>query len=180
MDDFKIYYFTPYALNKNLGAEYNHYMNLLERDQDWACFVDADVMFLTPDFGQQIHDIVKKYPNTGMFTATTNRVGTIKQRYKGELSKNPDIRYHKRLAMRLQKSNYDKVEDLYCRISGLIMVIQKKTWKKVKFPEGLLGVDYEFSNELHYNGFNILLMKGVYVLHYYRLLEGRCSIKHLE
>lgn len=180
MQEFNIYYFTPYALDMNLGAAYNHYMELLPNDNDWACFVDADVMFLTPDFGKQIHDIVKKHPDTGMFTAVTNRVGTIAQRYKGELSPDPDMRNHRRIAMQLQRQHYDEVEDLFCRISGLVMVLQKKTWKKIKFPDGLLGVDYEYTNELHYQGYNILLMKGVYVLHYYRLIEGRCYTKHLE
>lgn len=180
MKDFHIYYFTPFALDKNLGAAYNHYMSLLPNDEDWACFVDADVMFLTPDFGKQIHDIVSKYPDTGMFTVLTNRVGTPQQCYNSELSPDPDMRNHRRIAIQLQKDHYDEVEDIYRRISGLVMLVQKKTWQRVQFPDGLLGVDFDFSNELHYQGYNILLMKGVYVLHYYRLLEGRCYKKHLE
>jgi GT2 family glycosyltransferase len=179
MRKFKIYYFTPYDLDKNLGAAYNHYMSLIKNDEDWACFLDADAMFLTPDFGTQIHSIVSKYPDTGMFVAVTNRVGTTRQRYKGIVSEDPDIKHHRVIAMKLQKQFYDTVEDFNMRASGFLMLVQKKTWKKIKFTDGLLGVDYAFSNDLLYSGRKILLMKGVYMLHYYRFLEGRFFKDHL-
>jgi GT2 family glycosyltransferase len=155
-------------------------MELVPNDNDWVCFLDADTMFLTPDYGHQIHRIVKKYPNTGMFTCVTNRVGNPCQRYNGEMSKNSDIIYHRQLALDLQKKHKYHVQELFCRVAGYFMLLKKETWKQVKFPDGLLGVDYEFSNELYYHGFNIMLMKGVYLFHYYRLIEGVTYKAHLE
>jgi GT2 family glycosyltransferase len=177
--DFNIYYFTPYNLDKNLGAAYNEYMKLIPRDRDWACLLDGDTMFLTPDFGTQIHHIVSMYPDTGMFTCMTNRVGIIKQRYQGIMSANGEMGYHKRLANRIQRENYEEVEPINQHCSGLMMLIQKKTWKKVKFTDGLLGVDFKFCDNLIAAGYDIKLMKGVYLMHYYRFLEGRHNKNHL-
>jgi GT2 family glycosyltransferase len=179
MNDFKIYYSTPYNLNKNLGAEYNHYMSLLTRDQDWMCFIDADTMFLTPDFGTQIHHIVSMYPDTGMFTCVTNRVGTMKQRHNGIMSEDGEMKHHKVIAMELQKKYYDQVEVTVHHVSGLMMLIRKSTWNKVPFTEGLINVDFRFGDELLKKGYDIKIMKGVYLMHYYRLLEGRHYKGHL-
>jgi GT2 family glycosyltransferase len=179
MKDFKIYYSTPYNLNKNLGSEYNHYMSLIKRDRDWMCFVDGDTMFLTPDFGKQIHDIVTKYPETGMFTCMTNRVGISLQRHNKLMSENANLSHHKEIALQLQKKFYDTVEVVNRRVSGLMMLIQKNTWRQVKFRDGLLGVDFAFCDDLIASGYDIKIMKGVYLMHYYRLLEGRHYKGHL-
>ena len=101
----KIYYFTPFALDKNLGGAYNEYMQMLPNDDDWACFVDADTMFLCSDFGKQIHAVVSKYPDAGMFTCYTNRVGNQAQLYGGYMGKIADVRYHKRLAQQIWAKN---------------------------------------------------------------------------
>lgn len=177
--DFNIYYFTPYNLDKNLGAAYNQSMSLLKKDSDWGCLLDGDTMFLTPDFGTQIHHIVSMYPETGMFTCMTNRVGTMQQRHNGIMSANGEMGYHRRIALKLQREHYDEVEPINRRFSGLMMLVQKKTWKKVKFTDGLLGVDFKYCDAMMAAGFDMKLMKGVYMMHYYRFLEGRHYKKHL-
>jgi len=177
--NFKIYYFTPYSLEKNLGEAYNHYMSLIRRDQDWCCLLDGDTMFLAPNWGAQLHYIVSLYPDTGMFTCMTNRVGTLKQRKDGIMSANGDMGYHRRIACRLQQNHYYDIEPLNQHCSGLMMMVRKKTWKQVKFSDGLLGVDFQYCDDLIAKGYDIKLMKGVYLMHYYRFLEGSKSKKHL-
>lgn len=176
----KIYYFTPFALDKNLGAAYNHYMQLLPNDDDWACFVDGDTMFLTPDFGEVINEVVSRYPDTGMFTCYTNRVANEQQLYRGKFSENSDIRYHRNIAIVCRQINPYRIEDLTRPISGVMMLIQKKTWKEFPFSDGLLTVDNDISRRLLEANRKVRLMCGIYLYHYYRFNEGRKNTKHLQ
>jgi GT2 family glycosyltransferase len=175
-----IYYFTPYSFEKNIGDAYNQYMELLPNDEDWACFIDGDAMFLIPDFGHVIADVVERYPDTGMFTAYTNRVANRQQLYRGKFSDNADIRYHRNIARVCKEVNHHNVTDLQLPISGVIMVIQKKTWKEFPFSEGMLGVDNDISRRMLQSGRKVQLMQGIYMLHYYRFNEGREHTKHLQ
>lgn len=176
----KIHYITPYALDKNLGAAYNDAMEMIPSDEDYGAIQDADTMFLTPDFGTQIYEIVKKHPEAGMFTCLTNRVGNLAQCYNGRISGKSDIAYHRRLAYNLKNKYGNNVIALGKPISGLLMIMQKKVWKKYHYPNGLLGVDNKISAKLLRNGMPIYLMKGVYMFHYYRLLEGHTYKGHLK
>lgn len=178
-----IYYFTPYSTKKNLGAAYNEYMRLLPHDEDYACFIDGDAMFLNPDFGHQLTEIVKRYPDAGMFTAITNRVGNRRQCYKFKISEDPNIKNHRYIAKLEKNRNPYKVSVVDYPISGHLMMIQKKVWKHFNFSEKLkiLGVDNDISIRLMDAGYKIYLMKGVYIFHYYRLEEGGRKYKnHLK
>jgi len=178
-----VYYFTPYSIEKNLGEVYSNYMSLIPNDDDWGCLLDADTMFLTPNFGHQIQDIINKYQNdnVGLFTCYTNRIGNLEQCYRGQISEDSDIKNHKKIALEIQKSNYDKVKPLNHFISGHLMIIQKKVWKTLEFDKkGLLAIDNKISYRVLRNGYKILLMEGVYIFHYYRLIEGRLDKSHLK
>jgi len=180
-----IYFKTPYSIDKNLGAAYNQAMRELPNDDDWCAIMDYDTMFLHPFFAKQISDIIHKYPDTGMFTCVTNRTGNIRQRFAGIISENGDIRHHRRIAEKLYNQSYLHINELNRTISGYLMVIQKKTWNKIKFRErqdstNILGVDIDFGKSLLAAGKKIILMKGVYIFHYYRLLEGKKSKIHLK
>ncbi|MFA5420045.1 MAG: hypothetical protein WC341_16450 [Bacteroidales bacterium] len=176
----RIYYFTPYSFEKNIGDAYNQYMELLPDDEDWACFIDGDACFLIPDFGHVIAGVVEKYPDAGMFTGYTNRVANIQQLYRGKFSDNADIRYHRNIARVCREVNHCKVTELNLPISGVIMVIQKKTWREFNFSEGMLGVDNDISRRLIRAGRKVMLMQGIYMLHYYRFNEGRRNTQHLQ
>lgn len=174
-----IYYFAPFATDKNLGAAYNHYMSLLPNDDDYACFTDADTQFLLPDYGLQLEKIVKSHKDAGMFTCLTNRVGNVAQCLDMHLSTIPDVCHHKRLA----KAQWNKY-GTFCQrlskpISGMMMLLQKKVWNNVKFQDGLLTVDNKISGDILKAGYPVYLMKGIYIFHYYRLLEGSTYKKHL-
>jgi GT2 family glycosyltransferase len=72
-----------------------------------------------------------------------------------------------------------KVLDMTRVISGMMMIIQKKTWKEFPFSDGLLSVDNDISRRLLRAGKPVRLIKGIYLLHYYRMCEGRNYKKHL-
>ncbi len=175
-----IYFFTPFALDMNLGAAYNHYMTLLPNDDDWACFLDGDTMFLTPDWGKLIEETVSLFPDTGMFTCYTNRVNNHQQLFNGKISETRDIISHRNIAKVCRELHRKKTKLLTRTISGLMMIIQKKTWKEFPFRDGLLGVDTDISQRLLHAGKEIRLIESVYLLHYYRLTEGKSYKKHLQ
>lgn len=191
-----IYYFKPFSIESNLGQAYNDYMKLLPNDEDWACFCDLDTMFLTPDVGKQIADIIEKYKDhkVGVFTCYASRTGNVFQCLNGIISDDPDIRNHRRIALQLQKENYDSITDLNDLISGHLMIVQKKVWADVGFfadevsekmqlrgiKKNLLAVDNRFSKRCLNNNYKIYLMNGIYILHYYRMLEGKLNKDHLK
>jgi len=174
-----IYYFTPFALDKNLGAAYNDYMELLPNDNDWACFIDGDTMFLTPDWGELIQDAIDEHPEAGMFTCYTNRVNNQQQLYRGKFNNNSDIIAHRNIAKVCHEIGKNRVKALTRIISGVMMIIQKKTWKEFPFTDGLLGVDNDISQRLLNAGKPIYLIQSIYLLHYYRMAEGRTYKNHL-
>ncbi len=165
-----IYTFIAYAPSRgaDLGWTYNRFMGLLPHDGDWACFLDHDAMFTTSDWYQQLEEIVDAHPEVGCFTAMTNRIGNpaqvVPQGYHGH-----DIRYHRQVGKALSESSRRKIEQLPAGLmSGVVMLVKKSTWNKVKFTSGFLGVDNQFHLDCVTAGFTVKLMRGVYVYHWYR------------
>lgn len=177
-----VYYFKPFSYSGNLGAAYNQYFELLN-DSDWACLVDADVAFLTPDFGKHIAETLHEYPDTGILTCLTNRVNKAAQCYQGQVSEDPNIKNHRIIAQRLQQKRRGQVRRIKHDISGHIMVIQKDVWRHIGGfkQKGILGVDTDFSKKVLKAGLPIRCLLGLYVFHYYRLNEGGYQYKkHLK
>ncbi len=177
-----IYYFKPYSIEKDLGRAYNLYMELLPNDNDWACFVDGDVAFLTPDYGHVIQEVVDKNQDVGLFTCYASRVGNPLQLYKGILSEDPNVLNHRRLALSLRDRYKNQLVKLNQPISGHLMIIKKSTWKRVGgFKEGkILGIDNNISQKMINRNLDVMLMKGVYIFHFYRLDTGRQDKSHLK
>lgn len=177
-----IYYGIPYALDKNLGAEYNRYMNLLPNDDDWMVINDGDTMFLTFSWGHAIAEVIKKLPDAGIITCYTNRIAKNKVQRYGEDS--TDIIIHRAIAKRLDKDFRGSYKKINQRVSGFFMAIKKKTWKEVgKFPEipnKILDIDGLFSSKILRAGKGIYVMRGMYKLHYYRMAEGAKYKDHLR
>ena len=175
-----IYHGIPYSLDKNLGAEYNKYMELIN-DEDWWTFSDGDTMFLEYFWGDAIAEIIKKIPDAGIITCQTNRIRQKKQLYN---ESSPDILVHRLIAKTLDEKYRGKFKKINTHISGFFMAIKKKTWKEVgKFPEAdgtLLTVDNAFSRKVMRSGKDIYLMRGMYVFHYYRFAEGKNYTGHLR
>jgi GT2 family glycosyltransferase len=178
----KVHIVKPYSLEKNLGKAYNEAMALIP-DGDWACLMDYDTMFLTPDCGKILHEYVNWNPTAGIFTCFTNRIHPLAndQLLDGECSENTCMQYHVERAYN-QKRFLFKATELKKQISGFLMMISKKTWSEHKFSEEgkCLGVDNDFSLRVLESGKSILRMDGVYVLHLYRLKNGIKDKTHLQ
>lgn len=171
----KIRYSTPYALDKNLAKSYNEEIKL--GGCSHICFVDRDVLFLTPDFGHIIYNHVKSNPYDYL-TCYTNRVNCKWQLYNSDWM-NDDIKYHTQIAKLLAVKNKGKFQNFVNNQlwSGMLMVVPVKDWIALK-TKSLLGVD----NEIHLNAKRlnrrVLLMKDLYVYHYYRGGDSK-NKKHL-
>ncbi len=173
---------TPYRSDKNLGKAYNDAFEMVG-DDDWICLRDIDTMFLTPSGPLIIEMYVKQFPDAGILTCFTNRVGNRLQMVHGAMSNVRDIAFHIGRAEAIQEPAIKqlKVTKLNSPISGMLMVISKRTWQDIPFMEGIgcLGVDTEFSNQVYKSGKKILLMNALYVWHTYRLMQGAQNKKHL-
>lgn len=179
----KIHFSIPWSTDKNIGRAYNEFMQMIPSDDDFACFIDGDAMFLHPFFGKQLEEIIRNYPHCGIFTATTNRIGQSWQRA-GDWDSN-DIAQHRIINEQIMSQYYSVCTHIPSSasrrlMSGVLILIKKSAWKKVGgFKNGLLGVDNELHISAEKAGEKIMLMKGVYLYHWYRGGDVT-NKKHLE
>ncbi len=156
-------------------------------DTGAACFIDGDVMFLTPEYGQIINRYANDHPNA-VLICWTNRIHELAKGQRiptlNEDSRN-DIKYMLEHAIAYQRTGYN-VTEINGPVSGFLMVVPKSVWKEHRFCEenkfnpgtpNLLGCDNEWTNRIRRNGIKILRMDSFVVWHTYRLLTG--SKEHL-
>lgn len=178
----KVHVKIPFAEDKNLGRAYNQAFEDVD-ERDWVCLIDHDVMLLTSDAIGLMHEYARSYPETGIFTAFTNRIHPLSadQLLGGKVSETTDIKYHIQKAEE-QKRHGIKATQINHIISGFLMVVSKKTWNQIKFPEygKCLGVDNDFSQKVLEAGKKIYRMDSLYVFHIYRLQNGITNKEHLK
>lgn len=164
-----IYYFTPYATDRNLGRYYNDCLAMVPKGS-WACFVDGDAMFTTPDFGHQLQEIIDQN-DYKLYTCKTNRVGTNYQLVNGTWDLE-SMYTHRSIGKFLQLNKRHEVRDITkeAPMSGVLMLVNKDAWFcSDRFKEsGLLGIDNSIHYAIRNAGHKVGLMEGVYVQHYYR------------
>jgi cellulose synthase/poly-beta-1,6-N-acetylglucosamine synthase-like glycosyltransferase len=183
-ESMKIYYSTPFSIDKNIGGAYNEFCKIVPNDEDWIVITDADSMFLTPDYGVIIHKAIQTHGNDfGLIGCYTNRLRKTHQLHNGTFSNDHDIRHHVKIAMEYMCK--DGIEDITpLNIAGVFMAFQKKTWKLVGgFLENSIVADTFFSQQVVSKGLKLGLIRGLYVYHWYRGWEINnpfLSIKHLK
>lgn len=177
-----VHIIKPYSITKDLGKAYNEAMSRIPGD-DWACLMDCDTMFLTPDCGTILHEYAEKFPDAGLLTCYTNRVHSSAkdQLLDGVVSDNLMIDYHMERAYNQKKFLFQATE-LKHEVSGLLMMVKGSTWDEIKFREGVgcLGVDNQYCWDLFNAGKKVYRMDGLYVLHLYRLKNGMTDKTHLR
>jgi len=162
--------YAPSEYDKDIGRAYNEIME--RTDAEYVAFLDHDAMFTTKDWYHQICEIIETNPDAGLFTAKTNRIWAHPQRH--EVVKGHDVLQHRQEGKKIQSQSRNKVSDYPLRargqgyVSGVLMVVKKEAWKKVKFTGGFLGVDNNFHRDVLAAGYRALLMEGVYLYHFYR------------
>ncbi len=171
---------APYSFAGNIGQGYNEAMASLAREDDWMVLMDLDAMLLGSGVGHQIAEIIWKHPEYKLFAAVTNRIGTEAQKVPGMWNER-DLGKHREKTLELQRTRPHHVKQTKGPVSGVVLVLQKKTWREVGgfASNGLLHVDYDFCRRLLALGGKIGVMEGVYATHYYRMLEGWDYTGHL-
>lgn len=163
----------PYRQDKNLGKAYNDEFDLCP-EEDWLCFIDHDVLFLTPDAINIMEEYVKLYPDTGLFCCRTNRIHPLAQYQLVDPSPslNTNVEHWMERAYN-QKRLIPKFTEVQHEVSGFLMLISKKTWRDIKFIESgrALGVDNDYCWRLLDAGKSIRCMEGLLVWHTYRLKD---------
>ena len=176
-----IHYATPFSIEKNIGKAYNEYMETIP-DGDWVCIRDGDSLFMTPDWGKQIADIIERHGNDfKLISCTTNRLRGKHQLYQNTFSEEPNISKHVQIANHLHEDYYDEVQATMS-IAGLCMIFNKDTWKHCNFKEHSIHFDSEFCLDIRNKGGKIGIAKGLYLFHLYRWgqQDPKSYIKHLQ
>lgn len=176
---------VPYSLNKKLFEAYDYEMSLANID-DWVCFLDGDTMFFESNFGHQVQEYIDKYPGAGLLTCYSSRCAYKYMVPHGTDQECDSVTYHRRQSKAIHEMHHLQVKEIDGHIAGHLMCIKKSTWMLIRpgllrTTDGanILGVDTQISNELKAHGLKILLMRGIYLMHYYRLAEGRKFKAHL-
>jgi GT2 family glycosyltransferase len=171
-----IYHFNTLFSGNSIGKYYNQCCGIVPGDDDWICFWDSDVMVFNTftDWNPFLEQAVKENPDVALFTCMANRIGTHKQRLLPAQDEDANIRHHRARAESIYRTNGLKVRKDAGSISGMMMLFQKKTWAVIGgFSEkGILDVDVTFARTVRANGWRIGILQGMYVMHYYRLVEG--------
>lgn len=188
----KVHYFSPYSIKKDFLSELDYYVSLLPHPTDWACFVDGDTMFIrNEDYGNCILEYIDRYPETGMFTCYASRCHySVQLPPCGDLN-NPSLKFHRNVADQLHENfqPFQQIEILNRRIAGHMMLFRKSTWQKIRSDvflrvrtsnRKILGVDTQICYSLLSTGADIKLMKGIYLVHYLRLMQGIENTNHLR
>lgn len=175
----KIHFITPFAKDKNIGREYNERIAELPEDC-YICLRDGDSMFLTPDWGTQIEEIIKANPQFAVIGCVTNRLRGGAQVIEGMFDES-DISVHMQTATELQEAKRTEVVGAM-GVAGLCMIFHKSVWNKVKFQERTIKFDSMFCSNVAGLGMRIGIATGLYLFHLYRFGKDdpRNYTKHLQ
>lgn len=164
----RIHYLTPYAVDKNIGRAYNEAVEPIPAG-DWVCVRDGDTIFLTPDWGRQIADIVARHGNTySLIGCVTNRLRSTDQLYGNAFSDNHDMVNHGRIAHELRDTKYSDVRPYRQPVAGLFLLFPRSLWDIVKFKEKSITFDRQFGRDVMARGGRIGIAEGLYLYHWYR------------
>lgn len=181
-----IWFFTPYAFDKKLFDAWDKYMALVQDPNDWVCMMDGDIAFFRNDFGHHIQKYVDKYPEVSIFSCYASRSGTEWMMPVANQFNSTDILVHRRMAENQFNNHNLELTDVNNRVTGHLMVMKKQTWIDIReqameatSAKTILGVDTAICRVVLSRNGKIGLMRGLYVFHYYRHMEGRSYRNHL-
>lgn len=177
----KVFYSTPFDRDKDIGKANNEFIELMP-DESWICITDSDAMFLNPDYGKRVEDIIMNHGDKwDLIGCLTNRIGSNHQCYNGQFSNEMDMREHWKIA---HSELEDKVVD--GGVAGFFMLFSKKTWRKAGgFKTKSISCDSQFNKDVRKVGGKVGVYQGLYMFHAYRINENdqrkaQQSISHLR
>jgi len=164
----RIFAGTPYAVDLNYGDACNAFVSLLP-DGAWACLMDHDAMFTTPDWYRLLQRAASAYPDA-LLGAVTNRCAMPWQRAQESPADDHDVARH-RLIGQARRDHFRTLLDVTdtMGIAGVVLCFSKETWQAAGgFADGLLCVDHAFLYAVRDTGRKAYLMENLYVYHWRR------------
>ncbi|WP_322092811.1 glycosyltransferase family 2 protein [Paraburkholderia bannensis] len=176
-----VFYLTPWKTG-DIGGGINESVALLPADA-WVCVRDGDTLFLTPDWGTQIEQIILR--NAGRFDvigAMTNRIRSAFQLHGGALSENGDIGYHREIARQRWRDYGASVGEVPGPLAGMCLIFHRSVWERVPFEPYTIYFDKRFCARVREHGGRLGVAHGLYLFHVYRWgeLDPVNSIDHLK
>jgi hypothetical protein len=180
-----LYKFQPFSVTKELGKEYNAHCAIVPNDHDWILILDYDAMVLDPITYQVIENAIKRYPETDIFGAITNRVGLSYQRRLPMLDTNTNLEYHKAEALKLGRKHLDGFSIQCSYVAGFFLLFKKSYWNKYRFQETIIDkkgnfFDWNFCRPAYRDNKNCKVIQGAYIWHTYRLGKDPKDNSHLQ
>lgn len=158
---------------EDLGAAYNRAV-IAASNHRYVGLLDYDAMLTTPHWAPCIHEAFAAHAKTvGVFGAMTNRIGNRAQHPPGH-PESHDIREHRAFGEALWQEHGSTVLDITDNddlLGGVLMITTHEVWRRVGgFPSkpGKLGVDNEYHRRVREAGLRVLILRGLYVYHWYR------------
>lgn len=130
-----------------------------------------------------IEQIVYSNPQFDVIGCSTNRLGGTFQLWEGDISDNPDITHHQKIAIDAQRRYGLELEPVTDGdyLAGLFYLFRKSLWNEIPFEEKSIQFDLLFCNTLYENGKTMAIARGLYLFHLYRLgaRSPKQAIQHI-
>lgn len=164
------HYIQPYSVEKNFGLAINEAVKAINyAPDDFICLTDHDTLWLLPDSKAQVEQILQATPYD-VLGCMTNRIRSKEQLVGGYFNPDDRIKEHIRIAELCQGAGRDIVVDAKGVMAAFMLCFRTSAWEKVGgFAEGAINFDTLFCGAVRAAGLRIGLMRGVYILHLYRI-----------
>lgn len=177
----KVFHITPY-LTGDIGKAINETIEHLP-DDAWICLRDFDTLFLLPQQGNWIEQIVESDPPFDLIGCSTNRLNSGYQLYGEERSEDPNILNHMQKAVHSFEQHKLTIEEVPVGtpLAGMFLLFRKSLWQEFKIEERSIQFDLILSEQLQEAGKRLGIARGIYIFHTYRLgaKDPRSAINHL-
>lgn len=177
----KFHIIKPWAYDKNFGRSINQaieQLHLPDDSKDWILLMDGDACFLTPDWGNQIQNIIETADGYDLIGCSTNRLREPHQVVECMFNE-MDLKKHYIKATEMINGYGTHVYPFTNDIAGMFMLFRYSAWKKNRFKENTAIFDRLFTRGITKG--RVGIAPGLYVLHMYRLWSNnpKNDSKHL-
>lgn len=167
----RIHHVIPWKTG-DIGGGINEAIAAIDPGRDdWFCVRDGDTMFLTPQWGRQIEQIVDKAicESYELVGCMTNRLRASYQCADPIMFEEPNIGAHIDMANRRGEAFGANIEPVPAGpIAGMFMLFPRRVWERAPFAERSIYFDQEFTAAIRRAGGKVGVAWGLYLFHLYR------------
>jgi hypothetical protein len=176
-----VFYGTPWRTG-DIGGGINEFVDALPSDS-WVCIRDGDTLFLTPNWGYQVEQVIARYGRQfAVIGAMCNRLKSPFQLHEGRFSDEADIGKHRDIALERWQRYGAHVREVPGPLAGMCMIFNKRTWQQTPFVGRSIYFDKVFCGDVKRAGGRLGVAQGIYLFHLYRWGTANPfdSVEHLN